>query len=114
MIRPWLASLGISLALTLAIELTAAAAAGKRGRALAIVALANVLTNPVVVLSALLWRWYGLPHRALLIAALELGAVLTEGAVYRPMREDFPHPWRFSLLLNALSYALGELVQAII
>ena len=69
MIRPWLASLGISLALTLSIELTAAAAAGKRGRALAIVALANVLTNPVVVLSALLWRWYGLPHRALLIAA---------------------------------------------
>ena len=103
MIRPWLASLGVSLALTLAIELTAA-----------VVALANVLTNPVVVLSALLWRRYGLPHRALLIAALELGAVLTEGAVYRPMRDDFPHPWRFSLLLNALSYALGELVQAII
>lgn len=113
MIRAWLLSLGISLALTLAIELAAAYLTGKRGRALAVVALVNTLTNPPVVLTVLLWQRHGLPGLPLLIAALELGAVLAEGGVYRLWREDFPHPWRFSLALNALSYALGVLLQAI-
>ena len=114
MTRAWLRSLGISLGLTLAVELAAARLAGKRGRALAVVVLVNVLTNPPVVLTVLLWRRCGLPHRMLLIAALELLAVLTEGAVYRGWREDFPHPWRFSLTLNVLSYGLGEILQAIL
>ena len=114
MTRAWLLSLGISLALTLAIELAAARIALRRGRALAVVALVNVLTNPPVVLTALLWQRYGLPGLPLLIAALELGAVLTEGGVYRLWREDFPHPWRFSLLLNALSFGLGELLKFIL
>ncbi len=114
MTRAWLTSLGISLALTLAIELAAALLAGKRGRALTVVALVNTLTNPVVVLTVLLWRRYGLPGLPLLIAALELAAVLTEGGIYRLWREEFPHPWRFSLILNALSYGLGVLLKFIL
>ena len=110
----WFRALGISLLLTLAIEGCAALAAGKRGRALVSVALANLLTNPPVVLAVLLWRNAGLPGEGFLTAGLELLAVAAEALVYRSRREDFPHPWRFSLLLNVLSFGAGLFLQQLI
>ena len=102
-------SLAASLALTLALELIFALM-WRVGRAdLVLVALSNVLTNPVVVLChilTVLWR------PALLTpvtAALEAGAVLVEGRLYAT-RSDIRSPWLFSLLANLFSFTVGLLL----
>ena len=105
-------ALGVSLALTLAIELGFALCRGVRGRMLGVVALANVLTNPLVVALAGLWRAYALPGYAPAVAVLELSAVLAEGAVYA--RRELARPYRFSLAANALSFGLGLFLQKIL
>ena len=110
MAAQWFKALGVSLLLTLALELGAALIAGKRKAALLTVALANVLTNPPVVLCVLLWRYAALRYEVLLIAALELLAVCAEAWIYRSERDHFPHPWLFSLLLNGISFGTGLLL----
>lgn len=106
-------ALGISLALTLGLELGFALAAGKRGRALLFVMLANLLTNPPVVMTAILWRQYALPAEPAAVAVLEVLAVLTEGLVYEKSRVGFSRPWLFSLAANALSFGGGALLSLI-
>ena len=76
-------------------------------------ALVNVLTNPLVVQTALLWRHYALPGYAAAVAALELLAVWAEGLVYRKSRLGFARPYVFSLAANALSFGLGLLLRLI-
>lgn len=110
---PWFAALGVSLALTLAAELGFALLCRVRGRALVLVALVNVLTNPLVVQAALLWRAFALPGYAAAVAVLELLAVWLEGFVYRKSRLGFAHPCGFSLAANALSFGLGLLLRLI-
>lgn len=114
MTEAWMKALGVSLLLTLAIECGAAWAAGKRGRALRTVALANLLTNPPAVLAVLLWRNAGLPGETFLTAGAELLAVAAEALVYRTRPGDFPHCWRFSFLLNLLSFGTGLLIRGLI
>lgn len=97
-----LVSLGVSLALTLAIELVFALLCRRRGQALILVALANVVTNPVVVLCVRL--------RVLPVWLMELLAVLAEGLIYRRSRA-FIRPYLFSLCANALSFGLGLLLN---
>lgn len=109
----WLSSLGVSLALTLAIETGLALLFRRRGRALLIVALANVLTNPAVVLASLLWRAYSLPAYPAAVAALECLAVLVEGLVYKKSRTGFARPYLFSLAANAASFGLGLILSLI-
>lgn len=99
----WLAVFGLSLGLTLLIELGFALLCRKRGRALLLAALANLLTNPVVVLTVLVW---GAP-----VWLMEALAVLTEGFIYGKSREDFSRPYLFSLCANALSFGLGLLLN---
>jgi len=108
-----LASLGISLALTLCFELGFALLCRKRGRALWMTALVNVLTNPVVVLTALLWRHFALPGYAAAVAVLEISAVAIEGLIYQKSRL-FARPYLFSLFANAVSYGLGLLLNHIL
>ena len=112
-IRIWLQSLGLSLLLTLGIELAFALLMKKRGCALAVTALVNVVTNPPVVLSVLLWQFYGLPALPAVIALLEALAILAEGAVYRRC-EAFSHPWLFSLGANLLSFGLGAVLNLVL
>ncbi len=115
MTRAWSVSLAVSLGLTLAVELAFALLCRKRGRALLLTALANILTNPVVVLAALLWRYFVLPGYGLAVAALEIAAVAAEGLVYhKKCRESFPRPYLFSLAANALSFSLGALLRLIL
>ena len=111
---PWFAALGVSLALTLAAELCFALLRRLRGRSLVLVALVNVLTNPLVVQAALLWRYYSLPCYAAAVAVLELLAVWLEGFVYRKSRLCIPRPYVFSLEANALSFGLGLLLRIIL
>ena len=110
----WFAALGVSLALTLAVELGFALLCRCRGRTLGLVALANVLTNPPVVQTALLWRSFALPGYAAAVAVLELLAVAVEGFLYRKSRLGFAHPYGFSLAANALSFGLGLLLRFIL
>jgi len=106
-----LKSFGISLGLTLLIEMSLAVIFRVRSkRGLTVVLLANVLTNPAavclcMVLGPFLGGWY-LPFQLLVEAAV----VLAEGNVYRQFREDLNaalKPFPLSFVLNACSYGTG-------
>ena len=113
-----LKSLGLSLCLTLLIEMSLAALFRVRTkRGLLIVFLANLLTNPAVVFlcgvsGPYLGKWF-LPFQL----TLELIAVLVEGNVYRrfskEMKAALP-PFVLSLVLNACSYGTGILLTALL
>ena len=95
----------LSLGLTEAVECAYALSRKKRGRALLLCALVNLVTNPpVVLLSRLLAGGW------MLIAGLELGAVAAEGLLYR-YSGLFKRPLLFSLAANALSFSLGLLIH---
>lgn len=110
----WFISLSVSLFLTLAIELTAAWILRKRGRALKIVALVNLLTNPLVVSGTILWRLRHLKGIGFWILFAEAAAFAAEALIYRKFRNEFSHPWIFSLLLNGMSFGLGFVLQPVI
>ena len=100
-----LLSLLLSLGLTEIIECAFALVTGRRGKALLLCALVNLVTNPpVVLLSRLLAGGW------ILIAGLELGAVAAEGLLYR-YSGLFKRPLLFSLAANALSFSLGLLIH---
>lgn len=102
-------SLALSLGLTLVLELGFALLWGVGRRDLPLVALVNVLTNPVVVLCHTLAAWY-LPGALVQITlALELGAVGTEGYLYCG-RSQIKLPWCFSLCANLFSFTVGLLL----
>ena len=94
----------LSLGLTLILELALALVWGLRGRDLALCALVNVLTNPVVVLLHTLFP------AGEVVLCLEAGAVLVEGAYYARYGARVPRPWLFSLCANLWSYSMGLLI----
>ena len=104
------ASLALSLALTLALELAFALLWGVKRGDMPLVALANVLTNPVVVLChALAALW--LPDLLIPVTlVLEMGAVLVEGWLFST-RSNIRFPWGFALCANLFSFVLGLLIS---
>ena len=110
--------LAVALVLTVVIELAGACLLfGLRTRrALAVVALAQVVTNPSVELVCLAVGWTprlplaSLPWLA--VAAAELAAFAVEALLYR-VAEVGEHPWRMAAVLNAVSFGLG-LVAALV
>ncbi|MDR0324503.1 MAG: hypothetical protein LBI19_00220 [Oscillospiraceae bacterium] len=102
-------ALAVSLALTLLLEAGFFFLTGKRDRKdLLLLLLANVLTNPVVVLVFWLTLWQ--PGKI----PLELSAVLAEGFLYQKYGRAFKRPYLFSLAANAFSYGAGVLIQRLI
>ena len=103
-----LLSLLLSLGLTEVLECAFALLTGKRGKALLLCALVNVVTNPLVVLLHFLFSggW-------LLTAGLELAAIAAEGLLYW-YSGLYRTPFLFSLAANALSFSLGLLIQQLI
>ena len=104
--------LAVSLGLTLILEELFALLWGLRGRReLTVVALVNVLTNPVVVLSyhtaVRLLGWNAL----WVTAVLEIGAVVVEWLYYRSCSEQLKKPFSFALLVNAFSYGMGCVIN---
>ena len=100
---------GISLLLTLVIELPLAHFMGIRGKiGFLLVVLVNVLTNPAAVLLC----WLGLPQ-----IPVELGVFAVEAAVYFVFsREDgweIGHPVWLSAGCNVVSWLSGLLIQRI-
>lgn len=103
------ASLAVSLALTLALELAFALVWGVGREDLPLVALANVLTNPVVVLCHSLAALWLPAFLTLVTLALEVGAVLVEGRLFAK-RSDIRSPWAFSCCANLFSFVVGLLI----
>ena len=103
-----LLSLLLSLGLTELIECAFALTLKKRGKALPLCALVNLITNPPVVL---LQRLLG--GGWLMVAGLELAVVIAEGLLYH-YSGLFKRPFLFSLAANALSFSLGFLINQLI
>ena len=97
-------SLFLSLLITELLECAAALALGKRGKALVLCGLANLATNPAVVLLHFL-----LGGGWAVIALLEGAAVLAEGGFYR-YSGLYSRPFLFSLASNCLSFFSGLLI----
>lgn len=91
----------LPLSLTLLLEGAVALVWKLRKRDWLLFALANVLTNPAVVLLHAMF-----PGPAV-TAALELSAVAVEGFCYRRLGHAIRRPWLFSLCANAFSFCLG-------
>ncbi len=94
---------GISLGLTLAVELPICWALGlRRRRGVLLAVLVNILTNPAAVLLC----WLGMSR-----LLVELGVILLEALVYRWFSKNgnwnIPHPVRLSALANSASWLLG-------
>jgi len=112
--RALLIALSASLALTLVLESGFFLLTGKRNKKdLLLVALANVMTNPAVVLLYWLAVTYSGFNWIVTTAVLEVLAVLTEGYIYKKHGQDFKRPYGFSLFANTFSYGTGLLLQMI-
>lgn len=114
MLPQMIRSLVLSLALTLLLELATAAIIGlRKSRDLLLIALVNILTNPIIVLTMNLTYFITLsPPVWYLTAGLELAAFLTEGLLYRN-RLTWNHwnPFLLSFVLNATSYLGGFMLS---
>lgn len=109
-----LITLGISLGLTIALELAFAVVATKRDRKnLLLVCLVNVLTNPVVVFAYFLGSHYTTWNLAVLMIPLEIMAVLVEAHTYKTYGRGFSHPLLFSLCANLFSFGTGAILNGL-
>jgi len=107
-----LASLALSLGLTVALEAGLYLATGKRSKKdLLLLVAVNVVTNPAVVLSFLLLDSFTNWNRYAMLAPLELLAIMAEGRYYEKYGSVFRRPYLFSLAANALSFGFGELIR---
>lgn len=80
--------------------------------ALVDVALAQVVTNPLVE-AGTIGAFTSFPNAAIpIVAILELAAFVAEALIYRA-KGTFPHPWLASAVLNALSLIAGFIIFAI-
>lgn len=95
-----------SLLLTLVLELGFALLWGVERRDLTLVALANVLTNPVVVLCYTVAGSFVPELLIPVTAVLEVGAVIVEGRLFHT-RGGIRFPWAFALCANLFSFTVG-------
>jgi hypothetical protein len=106
------ASLALSLGLTIILEAGFFLIVGKRDKKdLLLLVLVNVITNPVVVLSYSLVILYTNWNTRLLLIGLESLAVVVEGALYARYGRQFRRPFLFALAANLFSFGTGVLIQ---
>ena len=107
----------VSLALTLVVECLGAIILKIRDKnGLKVVALANVITNPVVVFSStLVWHFLGPEVYVVVITVLEVAAIIAETAIYKRylFKDSLGTALKISLILNFCSYFAGELINMI-
>ena len=100
---------GISLLLTLVIELPVGYCLGIRGKKyFLLMCLVNLLTNPAAVLVCFL----GVPQ-----LPVEIVVVTVEALIYKWFSRDenwkIPHPVALGVIANVVSWVSGILIQAI-
>ena len=104
-------ALFVSLALTLSLELAFALLWGESVGSLVSVTLANVVSNPIVVLFHHLFQQF-LPFLVMpATVILELAAIVGEGWYYRRYT-SIRYPWGFSLCANLFSFTVGLLLSS--
>ncbi len=101
---------GISLLLTLLIELGIAVALRLKKRELLIVLLANVFTNPAAVYIS--WAFdTGLLGQIV----IETGVIAAEWLIYKVAdrwgKYTFKRPFLYSVVMNVISYGVGLLIE---
>lgn len=102
------------LALTLLLEVFAAAALGLRKRDLLFVVLVNVITNPVLVSATTLICWfYGMRAYYVSLAVFEIAAFFTEALLYKYALKPKLNPFLLSLILNVFSAMIGNVINGI-
>ena len=102
------------LVLTLVFECGAALLLGVREKPdLITVALVNVMTNPPAVLCMFLTGFFlGRSVRIPVEILLEVLVVVAEGLIYKKLlKYDRIRPMLLSLILNGVSYGLGQIVN---
>ncbi|MFI3168082.1 MAG: hypothetical protein R3Y32_08220 [Bacillota bacterium] len=100
--------LAIGVLSTLATELSVALIFKVKKTDLYIVALSNILTNPLVVLLYYLFA-HGMPYEIIIIAILEITAIITEWIIYKK-RTSIASPAVFAVVANAVSYGIGLMI----
>ena len=102
------------LFLTLALELFGAAVLGLRKRDLLFVILANVVTNPVLVsVTTLIFTLHGMTAYYVSLVFFEAAAVVSEGFIYKYALKPKLNPFLLSLILNAFSALIGNVINGI-
>ena len=102
----------IALILTIVFEVLFACICGYHNRqTLKVVVLAQVVTNPVVVLLANLCLFYTVWPVAVYLIPLEISAVIVEWQIYRLRAKQIARPLVFSLAANVFSYTIGFGIQ---
>lgn len=110
-----LISLAISLALTIILEVLVFLFLTRRKRKdLLLLILANVITNPIVVLSFWLISLYTSWNVNIPLVPLEAFAVLAEGYIYKKYGDGFRRPYLFAFAANMFSFWLGVLIEHLI
>ncbi len=108
---------GISLGLTLVIELLIAFLMKVRGRTeFLIAALVNVLTNPLVVLIVYYTMFRAPALRWPVEILLEILVIPAEGLLYRAAKKSgfhFSRPFLLALVCNLSSYGFGLALNAV-
>ena len=102
------------LVLTIVIELIVALILSvKDKKDILNVILVNVITNPIVVMSQiLLYIKFGSTIEGIIIIILEILVVFVEGLIYKKvLKYNGLNPFFLSLLLNASSFFIGELIN---
>lgn len=117
LVRAYIGTISYNLLATLAIEIPLALALGVRGRKnVRTVFEVNCLTNPIVV-TILFWlvrTSLCVPLVRGILFLMECIVVWTEGILYKRRLTDAPmNPFKMSLILNAVSYGTGVVLELI-
>lgn len=104
----------ISLALTIILELLAAAVVGLRGRDLLLTVIVNLLTNPIVTAAFYILSGTTELSAPLIKAFLEISAIVTEWLIYRKYGVNIKRPLLLSVGLNGFSFFSGMLINHLI
>ncbi len=108
-----LANMGISLGLTIVLELMFSLVCRVRNRMdLLLVCLVNVITNPVVVF--LYYLAAGSSVSVAVLAVLEVLAVVVEAYFYKSYGEKISRPVLFALGANCFSFFIGKMIEVIL
>ena len=75
--------------------------------------LVNIITNPIVVITPIYLNLkYGLVYRNISLIILEILTILIEGLCYKKvLNYKKINPFLLSIILNSLSYSIGEIIN---
>lgn len=106
----------LCLGVTIVIEVGVAFIIGYRKKDLINILLANVLTNPIVSSVPVYFNVkYSVSARNICLIILELMVLVVEGFIYHKyLKNRKINPYILSIILNASSYLIGELINYII